>query len=147
MLLCLLAQTEPILFAHTQSDIETDGWSTMSVCLSVCPPSAVDFSTGSNESEKNHCCNGDDGRARVSPALQTLLVRNSGFLFTHVGKMYSSKKLGKYQGATILRSKLSPARPPWPPGGSGWPSAACSHFWLQVDSSDVIDTRVVCQVL
>ena len=46
-----------ILFAHTQSDIETDDASEedyLSVCLPASP--AVDFSTGSNESE-----NGDDG--------------------------------------------------------------------------------------
>ena len=64
------AQTQLILFAHTQSDIETNGRRTvcLSGCLSVPPPSAVDFSAGSNESEKNHCCNGDDGKeeARVS---------------------------------------------------------------------------------
>ena len=41
--------------------------------LSVCPPPspAVDFSTGSNESEKNHCCNGDDGRRQRDEARVT----------------------------------------------------------------------------
>ena len=80
----------------------------MSVCLSVCPPSAVDFSTGSNESEKNHCCNGDDGRARVSPALQTYNTTSAGFrvLIYACGENVSIQKIGKIPGSHHLEVKI-----------------------------------------
>ena len=142
--MCLLAQTQPILFAHTQSDIETDGWSTVcpSARLSVLPQLSISRLARMSLKRTIVAMATMGGRESVQHCkLITLLVRDSGFLFTHVGKVYPSKKLGKYQGATIWRFKLSPTRPPWPPGGSGWPSTMCSHFWLQVDSSDVNDRR------